>query len=246
MLGAVKGPVFILSTGRTGTDFFTRLFNEAVPEAWSLHEPKPAFRRRAYRLLSSTPSHFDVEYFRIPRLRRQRKRKKPLYVETNYHLFACIPLIRRAFPDALIVHIVRDGREVVTSWLNKWRYITNDHITPYHIPGHSDQEKWPYWDPLQKNAWYWRTVQEVVERDGVDLTLRFEELFKGDRKEVYRLLDRLSDRVSYEKERVEALLDEKVNPSPRRFFPAYDEWPEHWKEHFEQVAGEKMRALGYS
>lgn len=239
------GPVFILSTGRTGTDFFTRLFNEAVPDAWSLHEPRPAFRRRGQRLLARSPARFERMYFRIPRVYRHRKRKESLYVETNYHLFACIPLIRKAFPGAMIVHIVRDGREVVTSWLNKWRYITNDHITPFHIPGDPAQEYWEEWDPLQRNAWYWRTVQEIVERDGVDLTLRFEEVFGGERKGVYQLLDALKGRVDYDAEEVEKLLGEKVNPSPRDLFPPYEEWPEHWKERFQRIAGDKMAELNY-
>lgn len=239
------GPVFILSTGRTGTDFFTRLFNEAVPDAWSLHEPRPAFRRRGQRLLSRAPTRFELEYFRIPRLYRHWKRKERLYVETNYHLFACIPLLRKAFPDAFIVHVVRDGREVVTSWLNKWRYITNDHITPFHIPGDSARAHWEEWDPLQRNAWYWKTVQELVEKEGVDLTLRFEALFKGEKKGVYQLLDALPEGIHYDAERVEELLREKVNRSPRDFFPAHTDWPEHWKERFDRIAGEKMKGSRY-
>lgn len=239
-------PVFILSTGRTGTDFFTRLFNEAVPEAWSLHEPRPAFRRRGQQLLSRSPSAFELQYFRLPRIQRHRAREESLYVETNYHLFACIPLLRKAFPGAFIVHIIRDGREVVTSWLNKWRYITNEHITPFHLPGHPDQEKWPYWDPLERNAWYWRTVQEVVDRDGVDMKLRFEDLFKENGGDVLKLLEALEDRIGYDPDHVKGLLREKVNPSPRRFFPAYKEWPDHWKENFERIAGSKMEELGYS
>lgn len=238
-------PVFILSTGRTGTDLFTRLFNEAVPDAWSLHEPSPAFRRRGQQLLSRESTRFERSYFKVPRSIRHSKRQEKLYVETNYHLFACIPLIRKSFPDAFIVHIIRDGREVVSSWLNKWRYITNDHITPFHIPLHPDQENWEDWDPLQRNAWYWRTVQELVEHEGVDLTLRFEEIFKGDRQAVYTLLDALEDRVTYDPKKVQALLTEKVNSSPRDFFPPYAEWPEHWKERFDAIAGPKMRELGY-
>ncbi|MFB6258638.1 MAG: sulfotransferase [Flavobacteriales bacterium] len=239
-------PVFILSTGRTGTDFFTRLFNEVVPEAWSLHEPRPAFRRRGQKLLAGPPSRFDIEYFRIPRMYWNRKRREELYVETNYHLFACIPLIRKAFPEAFIVHIVRDGREVVTSWLNKWRYVNNVHMTPFHFPDHPDQAHWDEWDPLERNAWFWRTVQEVVERDGVDLTLSFERTFKGEQNGVYELLETLGERISYDPEEVQALLGEKVNPRPRGFFPPYPEWPDHWKRNFERIAGRKMQELGYS
>ncbi len=43
--------VFITSTGRTGTDFFTTLFNDYVEKAWSLHEPRPTFRRRGQQMI---------------------------------------------------------------------------------------------------------------------------------------------------------------------------------------------------
>ncbi|MBD3167569.1 hypothetical protein GF324_13295 [bacterium] len=236
---------FIVSTGRTGTDFFTTLYNEVVSNAWSLHEPKPAFRGRAREFLQRDPTPVEKLRFRASRQLRHLLRPEDCYIETNYHLFAAIPLIRESFPDAYVVHVVRDGRAVVTSWLNRWRYITNDHIRPEHVPGDPAVDHWGDWNPLQKLAWYWVTVNRRVEQTKPDLTVKFEDIFKGERKGVYRVLELLPC-SQYDTEDVEKYLNRKVNRNPMEFFPPYAEWPERWKKQFWEIAGEEMRKWGYA
>lgn len=235
---------FFVSTGRTGTDFFTTLFNEAVGNAWSLHEPWPAFRARAHRLVGSAPTPFDRLYFRIPRIYRHRKRPERWYVETNYHLFAAISLIREVFPGALIVLIVRDGRSVVTSWLNRWRYITNDHIRPHAFPDDPAVLYWQNWTPLQKLSWYWKTVNRYAWEKGVDQVLYFESVFRADGEGLFPLLERFDD-IQYDPEAVKGLLQRPVNRNSRAFFPSWSEWPKAWKEQFDEIAGEDMSWWGY-
>ena len=236
---------FIISTGRTGTDFFTTLFNsEAVPDAWSLHEPRPAFRARSYQLTGRPYTRFERLYFQIPRQRWHRRRPESWYVETNYHLFAAIPLIREAFPHAWIIHVIRDGRAVVTSWLNKYRYITNDHITPHCLPHDPATQEWAYWNPLQKLSWYWKTVNELVAAQQPDLWLSFEQLFQHPYPDLYYMLDQLP-LEHYEPDKVKALAGERINRTQNRFFPSYEQWPQRWQAQFWAVAGPAMQRFGY-
>ncbi len=241
---SVKKKAFIVSTGRTGTDFFTSLFNDHISNTWSLHEPKPAFRARSYKLVGRTHTLFEKYYFKMPRQRRHKDHPGKWYIETNYHLFAAIPLIRDAFPHSLIVHIVRDGREVVTSWLNKYRYITNDHITPHHIPGDPAQPYWKNWNPLQKLSWYWKTVNEMVEAHQPDLWLHFEKIFQQNHEDLAVLLQNLSG-IDYEWEQVKEIAGKKVNKTQQPFFPDYAEWPRHWQDQFLAIAGDTMERYGY-
>ncbi len=237
---------FITSTGRTGTDFFTTLFNEAVDNAWSVHEPKPAFRRRARKNMSGKFNFYDVYYFKMPRILQHRKHAEEWYVETNYHLFASIPVIREAFPEALVFHIVRDGRDVVTSWLNRYRYITNDHITPFDTRDREAQNNWEQWNPLQKLAWYWKTVNNHAFQQNPDLLIRYEDIFKQqDGKEIRKILSQFED-IDYSQEKVQQLLKRPVNKNKHEFFPKYRDWPKRWKEQFWEIAGKEMAWFGYS
>jgi hypothetical protein len=236
---------FITSTGRTGTDFFTTLFNNYVENTWSLHEPKPAFRRRSHQLLNRNHNAYDILYFKLPRLYRHRKKNAEWYIETNYHLATCFDFLRTVFPGSLIIHVIRDGREVVTSWLNKYRYITNEHLLPGHIRDDEAMEKWSVWNPLQKLAWYWKTVNNYAYSKNPDVWIQFEEIFKGDKKGIYRILDRFEG-IGYAPEQVEQLLNRKVNSTRNRFFPDYQKWPEKWKDQFWEIAGNTMQKFGYS
>ena len=236
---------FFTSTGRTGTDFFTTLFNEAVENAWSIHEPKPAFRRRAKKNINGQFGVFDIAYFKLPRMWEHRKHKEEWYVETNYHLFAYIPVIRKAFPDALVFHIVRDGRDVVTSWLNRYRYITNEHITPFDTGDKEAQKEWERWNPLQKLSWYWKTVNNHAFQQNPDLLIRFEDIFrqKGG-KEIWKILSQFEN-IEYSQEKAEKLLKQPVNKNNQEFFPKYREWPKKWKDQFWEIAGKEMAWFGY-
>lgn len=246
MLNALadKQWAFIVSTGRTGTDFFTTLFNQKVGNAWSLHEPSPAFRARSYQLIGRPHTLYEQYYFGFKRKWRHQKKVEQWYVETNYHLFAAIPLIRDVFPHSRIIHIVRDGRKVVTSWLNKYRYITNNHINPFQIPGDEAQNYWHQWNPLQKLSWYWKTVNELVETQQPDLWLSFESIFAPPHDDLFKLLDHLPD-IQYNQQEVKALANEKVNKTQQNFFPDYEHWPDHWKDQFWAIAGDAMKRYGY-
>jgi len=235
---------YFASTGRTGTDFFTKLFNDVVENSWSLHEPRPAFRRKASKLMSKSFNIFDLYYFKVPRILRHLRKREDWYVETNYHLFAAIPLIRKAFPGALIVHIVRDGRDVVTSWLNRYRYITNDHIVPCDIPGDNAQKHWGKWNPLQKLSWYWKTVNNHILKTPPDLLVKFEDIFEGDKKGCFKILSKFEG-IEYDEKEVKRLLTKKINKNKVKFFPKYNEWSKEWQKQFWEIAGKTMEYFNY-
>jgi hypothetical protein len=238
--------IFITSTGRTGTWFITRLVNEAVENAWSLHEPKPHFKREGWELLKNQPTKWHAVYFKWPRQWRQLQHAEQWYVESNYHLFACIPLIRQVWPGATIVHVVRDGRPVVRSWLNRNRYLGHDHIKPAFFPDSPiDEKTWQSWNPVQKNAWYWQAINSFARQQEPDYLLSFEQMFYPPYKDLYTLLDIMPD-VRYQSRDVESMLNERINKTQHSFFPYFEEWPLQWREQFWSIAGKEMAALGYS
>lgn len=236
---------FITSTGRTGTGFFVHLFNNHVQNSWSLHEPKPAFRRRAGRLIKEGVKTGDITYFKVPRIYRGMTASKEVYVECNYHLASAMDVVRGAFPETKIIHIIRDGRDIVTSWLNRNRYITNDHITPMEVGDADAATKWEKWTPLQKLAWHWKVINLNAQKHNPDLFIKFEDIFSDDHSHLLNVLDTIGG-LQYDKEVVTNALKTKQNYTKKAFFPEYDEWPEYWKEQFWEIAGETMDHFGYA
>jgi len=239
----LKRLAFIVSTGRTGTGFLTRMINEGVPDAFSLHEPRPAFRRRLRAWMGRAPSAMEKLRFERTRKRFLKEGRGDLYVENNYQLFAAIPMIRAAFPQAKIIHVIRDGREVTTSFLNRYRYIRSDPITPADVRGDPAGQWWEGWTPVQKLAWYWVTVNRHIRAQEPELVVRFEDLFDDDRTALWDLLDFLE--VGYEREVVRNLAQNRVNENKVAFFPPYDQWPTHWQGQFWEIAREAMTEFGY-
>lgn len=240
----MKRAAFIVSTGRTGTLTLTRIINRHVGDAWSLHEPKPAFRRRSRRLLREGYGKQDALYFLSTRRSRQALRAERWYVEANHNLFSAIPMIRSVLPEAVIVHVIRDGRDIVTSWLNRFSYIRTLSVTPEDRPGDPASGSWSEWNPLQKTAWYWVMVNDVIHAAGPALTLRFEDLFHESGQGLERLLGAL-DGVRFDRDELRAALTQKHHASTQAFFPSYSEWPDQWKRQFLEIAGDGMARHGY-
>lgn len=237
---------FFISTGRTGTAFFTYFFDEVAENSWSTHEPHPAFKRRSFELTSRSPSFYEINYFRVPRILWHQFHDEDWYVETNYHLFSGIELLENAFRDPLTVHIIRDGRDVVRSWLNRGRYLNDpgSRLTPDDVNDSEAEKEWNDWNALQKIAWNWKTVNETIFRDSPDLTLRFESIFGEPHEDVFRLLEQMDGISVTEDETLEAL-NRKVNPTTHELVPEYEEWPDQWKEQFNEIAGDAMEEWNY-
>ena len=235
---------FITSTGRTGTGYFKYLFNDTVKNTYALHEPQPAFRSRSGRLISEGLKFGDVPYFKSARIWRHMFANKEVYIECNYHLASGMDVVRKAFPQAPIIHIIRDGRSIVTSWLNRNRYITNDHITPFEVKYKDAMAKWDKWNPLQRNTWYWKTINLNAQSKNPDLFIKFEEIFNKENTRLFEMLDLIGG-LDYDKAEVQKTLEIKRNATKQEFFPKYKDWPEQWKEQYWEIAGDTMKHFGY-
>ncbi|MFB6356380.1 MAG: hypothetical protein ABEJ65_07685 [bacterium] len=238
---------FILSTGRTGTDFFTHFFNNVVKNSWSLHEPTPAFKRRSFELVSRGHTLYEKIYFKIPRLYRHLLRDKDYYIESNYHLFSLVPLLREAFEDPIVIHVIRDGRDVVRSWLNRGWFLDDpgSKLSPHYFEGYDQAtDCWEDWNALEKVAWYWKAVNEVIHEQSPDVTVYFEDIFYDKHEGIYEILDQFDD-MEYRDEGVQNSFQQKVNKSTHKLVPKYPEWPDSWKEQFQSIAGNAMEKWEY-
>jgi hypothetical protein len=242
--------LFTLATGRTGTTFLAQFFNRVIPGTTARGEDKPAFLRRGYELVSRDSNPLERLYFYLPRYLRLRKyADKIWYIDTNNRLFACADkVIRQVYPQARVYHVVRDGRDVVRSWLNRGRYFPADkglRLTAAMVPGDPYQGQWDTMNALQKITWNWVTNNRIIEDQQPDDLYFFEGFFNAPYSEMFRLLDSLEG-IDYDHQTVERALQEIVNPSPSYLFPKWQEWPPLWQEQFWEIAGPTMEHYGYT
>lgn len=195
----MPSPVFILSTGRTGTQFFEDYFNQ-TSKAVCRHEPWPS---RRFKFLSNLYLNQKVGKRRLGRIYLlSRKRlfaslRGRSYIESSNFLFGCIPALKEIYGDLRIVHLVRHPHSYVSSHLGKgfWRGHKRffARFVPYWL------EKLPLDkrnDPIEILAARWNYVNSQIasyEADYPYLRIRFEELFSEDKRLASQTLNQIRE-----------------------------------------------------
>jgi len=143
-------------------------------------------------------------------------------VEVNSFLWANAPDIRKRYGEEFpIVHLVRDGRKVVRSILNRPR------------PGRTLEHCSRMW--LERNATLFREVPEERRFRLEDLTSSFESFA-----ELARIFRGRPDEDAWKRIR-----RQRVNVSRDEIWPDFDEWHKYERAVFWDVCGDLMAELGY-
>jgi hypothetical protein len=208
----MDSPIFILSTGRTGTRFFEAYVNQTSGEAVCKHEPRPS---RRFKFLSNLYLNKKIGDRRIIRIylwsrkRLFREAGDRTYIESSNFMFGCIPALNAHFEKIRIIHIVRDPVTYVKSHLNHGFWKGHKRFFAKHVP---------YWlekleveersDPVQLLAARWNLVNRQIRTyAGTNpyLLVRFEELFSKELKAASAKLNEIREFCGL------APLEEKVN-----------------------------------
>lgn len=117
-----KNPIFIVSSGRSGSQLFHKLFN-GIEEVEANHEFNIMFYKPEIVKYLNTNSKEDLEnlndslkkhyYDQID------KKAEKIWLDSNYSIAPILNLIVKRYPDSKIIHLVRSGTKVVSSWYNK-------------------------------------------------------------------------------------------------------------------------------
>ena len=113
-------PVFIVSTGRAGSQMLARVLSEA-PALLALHEPRPHLVTEGYLRWTGTMSEEEAEAaVRDKRgdLVRQVERNGLIYVESSHYCSHFIPELARIF-DARFIFLHREPRGFTRSGLSR-------------------------------------------------------------------------------------------------------------------------------
>jgi len=238
---------FFLSTARSGSKWLLNLLGKATAcvarHEFSLNH---RFDGTALSPEKNTGSGFE-------KLRRDPGRARSLleevrawtdtfpndYVEANVYLGHFIGELREVFPEATIVHLHRDGRDVVRSLLNRSWYDTpeDDRHPSFDVAG------WEGLSSLEKACWYWRLTNEAIAQVA-DHRVALETL-TADIASVAWLLSAIGLRLSLPElaRREHPLI---VNAGHRHDVPPFGSWLPEDRAVFERVSGPVQALLGYA
>lgn len=199
----LEQPIFLIGSPRSGTWLAVDLFG-THPEVANWSEAGRVF----------DPAHYDdpeaehvwgAEYAtpaRSARLHRwfewyRQREGKPRFVNKHPRNTLRIPFLRRVFPDARFIHVIRDGRGVVSSVVAE----INSHARRQRLPmgGFAKPSGWRQLlrdDLVEQSTLQWQAIVRMARAEGRSLgaaytEVRYETLCEAPR-ESYRALFRFA------------------------------------------------------
>lgn len=236
---------FVSGMGRSGTKFLAELL-DTDRDAAVYHEPV----RRDFEAVveAQHDRHAARRYIQSYRKQEIFVRVRDLSVQTygevnsalRYHLGA----LRRSVPGVRLLHLVRDGRDVVRSLMDR-RHYTSDGEGHHRLSPLSSTKlgrRWPSLSRFEKNCWLWADAVDRVEGEA-DGRVQ---------------LEKLTDDYGYFQRRIEDYVDLEIgrdtweartarpeNVTDSHSFPHWTDWNPAQKEQFARYCGDQMRRVGY-
>lgn len=256
----LPAPVFFLSTGRCGTNWFTHLLSKDK-SVKAFHEPKPNFGvqgKTVYEIFVDAgyqPKDNEIqligEMFLAGReqILRYSYKTGRRYIETNNQLTFFAPVLAKMFPNALFVHLNRHPGEFVRSAIRRNFYSNNIEDLKRIIPtsGSPMSEGWTAKSQIYKNAWLWNETNLFIEKFKTAVPeercfyFNFNDLTVKHVAELTRFLN-----VNIDERKIGSLLGEKRNVQKKGDFAFYDNWTEEDKSDLKDICGELATRYGYN
>lgn len=244
---APKRTYFVLSTARSGSKWLVNFVDQAT-SCCALHDWTLNHRRTedGYELDKRTGDDFlglvespNVASALIRQAAAHHRSILPGDVlEANVYLEPFLDEFRAQIPDAELIHLHRDGRNVVRSILNRDWYDTPLDRRHRTVPI-------PNWDELnqfERACWYYRYTQERL-MTATKARISFERMV-SDLAYLTRTLRELG--IVVHPLLAETEFGTRIDANRRDEFPSYERWPEEYRMAFERICGEVQSALGYA
>lgn len=261
-----KKPVFVVSTGRSGTTTFTRIL-QIHPEVCCLNEVQPPLRPEGFMKWSGYWAEAFIEkrvLDKRDKLIKQITANRLVYIEGTPPASHLISELHKLF-DARFIHLYCDGsafvqRAVERGWHKKrpllsqllifvrrrffMRFVEGGKVDRWLTPP-SDMKT-----QFEKVIWLWVEVNKTIIRSFSVLpethkfSVRLESLNKDLLLELHKFLE-LKVYPEVLDEMTEILTKAIDQAGESALHHPYPEWSEHEKKRFGEIAGDMMRKLGY-
>jgi hypothetical protein len=249
--------VFVISTGRVGTETLAALYSLSR-NVMTYHEPAPKLynlSKLAYQKNEDLSAH-DLfrEAFLLARneLLNYSLSCGVGYIETSPQATFLAPFILDLIPGVRFIHLVRDPREVIRSGMRRKWFDGNSadktRITP--LANSVSFQKWDQYTAFQKNAWLWTETNNWIKQffstipSEHTLFLRSEDVFEADPATLEKLFNFIGAPLPSEK-KIHQLLGKKLNFQKTGEFPSASMWTDAMNSDLLTIAGDTARSFGY-
>lgn len=265
----IINPIFIISTGRTGTHFLTHFFNNNFENVKAFHEPDiDVYDLNMQYLRGDISDHRARMMFRDFRIRRFNELKTENiknYIESNNNLSYLIPIIKKEFKNYKIIHIQRNGKETVRSmyskettgkWVGSVPLLSKDdprnRLKATFFEDDPYFKKWNKLSRFQKICWLWAKKDSEIfkntKNDDRTEVFKFRDLFIDKKKKTWeRLFNFTKLKRHLIKDNFTSYISKERSNQPKNYkLPKWPEWTLTQKKQFIEIAGSHMEKAGYS
>jgi hypothetical protein len=238
---------FVVSTGRTGTKWLAELLNQHT-DALVEHEPVPT-EQLAHKtaLLNGVTSDNYIKKFRLKEIYIRVAKEHPdlkTYGEVNGALRRHIVPIRKYVPNVKLIHLVRDGRDVVRSVVSRGTFSGRHPVYYDFRPPIVDEysKRWEVLPEFEKTCWIWQWENAYM-RQHITHCARFEDITSSYdlfNKQILKPLDLDLRENVWKKE-----ANRPQNVSLKYVLGKWDQWTSEQKEQFAHICGKEMEHYGY-
>lgn len=236
---------FVLAIGRSGTKFLADLLDQS-PAARVVHEPvRDDYLAHQKAFHSQQEAAQYIHRFRKKEMYlRMRDKQVDCYGEVNSLLRRHCMALKEAFPGSALVHLVRDGRDVVRSIISRKTMTPDDPHTGLICPTEEDpwKDEWFKMSRFERLCWYWQVENHHL-RLNIEKRVQFERLIGSYDYLKKELLSPLG--IDVPKNMWQAAVDSPKNVTDQYRIPHWSEWGDDRMASFRRICADEMRACGY-
>jgi hypothetical protein len=255
-------PVFILSTGRSGSKYLHTLLSMS-DEVQSHHEAFPNlqyFSNYAYHNQAKKDVLTKMVEAARMELVLDAFNNNKIFVESNQCLVFFSYALAELFKKSKFIHIIRHPGDFIVSAIKKGWHL-NDSIWEAGRVKSSDRDTWKKMTHIEKLAWTWSETNRFIKDFGTTLNsgrftvFKIENLYSG-RKQIDLLCDfigikkKFSDRdiINLQNRKINEIIihpDEPKNMKKVLKYPKYSKWDNDLKESIKKYIRDLTSEYGY-
>ena len=236
-------PVFVLSTGRCGTEFISKVLGK-IAQFDVYHSPKPEmifFTKFAYANYDTAPEELKniVKAARLELILESYLRNRR-YIETNNLITFFAYAVAEIFPGSKFIHLVRHPASFVRSGIRRNWYSGKNLHDLSRIKPLGEDENFSRISDIERIGWLWNETNQFIEnfKKSINqntriLSVKAEDMFsqKDELQKIFHFLD-----VDVKNEFLMKQISRKpVNRQESGDFPPFDKWTEEDKIKLKKV-----------